>query len=160
MDKMNFSAILPVLWILFADYILVLGAIMADLWSGVRKARIRGEARTSYGYKKTVEKVTRYYNALLALTIVDCMHMASILYLNAFYGYHVPVFPAITVIGSIGMGMIEIKSIYEKAEDKVKYEYQQIGLLAAKVAQHKADPEQIAKAVIQYMNKELKNGKR
>ena len=41
------------LWILFGIYILVLVMIMADLWSGLRKAKNNGEMRTSYGYKRS-----------------------------------------------------------------------------------------------------------
>ena len=54
------------MWILFGIYILVLVMIMADLWSGIRKARSLGEVRTSYGYKRTVGKVAQYYNVLIA----------------------------------------------------------------------------------------------
>ena len=73
------NEIITVMWMLFADYMGVLLLIGADLWSGVRKAKIRGEVRSSYMYKKTVDKIARYYNALLALTIVD----VSYLYLGA-----------------------------------------------------------------------------
>ena len=58
-------------WMLFGIYMLVLLLIGADLWSGYRKAK----ARTSYMLRKTVDKIARYYNALLALTFVDCMQM-------------------------------------------------------------------------------------
>lgn len=64
-------------WMLFGIYMLVLLLIGADLWSGYRKAKQRGEARTSYMLRKTVDKIARYYNALLALTFVDCMQMGE-----------------------------------------------------------------------------------
>ena len=51
MDK-----IIVTLWITFGIYLMVLLAIMADLWSGVRKAKKNGIARSSYGFKRTIDK--------------------------------------------------------------------------------------------------------
>jgi hypothetical protein len=139
------------LWLLFGIYILVLVAIMADLWSGVRKAKQNGIARSSYGFKRTIDKIARYYNVLLALSVVDAMQMASIWYLEVYYGYKVPMFPVISLVGAIGICLIEIKSIYEKAEDKVRIE--NVGALAGQVITHKDDIGAIVKAVLEYMNK-------
>ena len=66
--------IFVILWILLGIYILVLLMIFADLWSGVRKAKRIGEARTSYGYRRTISKMAQYYNILIACTIVDSMY--------------------------------------------------------------------------------------
>lgn len=142
------------LWILFGIYLLVLFAILADLWSGVRKAKKNGIARSSYGFKRTIDKIARYYNVLLALTVVDAMQMASIWYLETYYQYHCPMFPFITLLGSIGIGLIEIKSIYEKAEDKVRID--NVAALAGQVVAHKDNLDAIAKAVSEYMNKKEK----
>ena len=79
---------------------LVLLAMMADLWSGVRKAKRVGIATSSYGYKRTIDKAVRYYNFLVALTIIDAMQMAAIWYLEQFYGYRLPFFPFITLLGA------------------------------------------------------------
>lgn len=145
---------------LFALYMLVLLMVGADLWSGVRKAKLRGETRTSYGLRKTVSKLTQYYNILLALTVVDCMQMGGFWYLDSYYDYHVPIFPVITLIGAIGIGIIEIKSIYEKAEDKVKSEYQEVAILAAHIAKNRDNPEDIAKVVMDYIqNSKNQSGK-
>lgn len=141
-----------IIWMLFGIYMLVFLLIIADLWSGLRKAKQRGEIRSSYGLKKTVYKLAGYYNALLALTLIDCMQMGSIWYLDTYYDYHIPVFPIVTLVGAIGMGCIEIKSIYEKAEDKVKVDYQQVGILVSRIMQNKTEPEEVARAVIEYMN--------
>ena len=107
-----------VLWILFILYMLVFMAISADLWSGLRKAKKRGEARTSYGLRRTIDKLSRYYNLLIILTIIDAMQISGVWYLNVYYNYAIPIFPIITFIGALGLGFIELKSIYEKAEDK------------------------------------------
>lgn len=142
--------IIVTLWITFGLYMMVLLAIMADLWSGVRKAKKNGIARSSYGFKRTVDKIARYYNVLLALTVVDAMQMSSLWYLEKYYEYNWPIFPIVTLIGSIGVCLIEIKSIYEKAEDKVRIEG--IANMAGKIITNKDDISEIVKAVVEYMN--------
>lgn len=154
---MKLQELITIAWILFATYFEVLLMILADLWSGVRKAKLRGELRTSYGYKRTIDKIARYYNALIALTIVDAMQISGTWYLSAYYGWTIPIFPLVTMIGAIGISLIEVKSIYEKAEEKVKDNYKEVAALAIEIAKHKADPQDIAKAVYDYMNKNLMN---
>ena len=142
--------IIVTLWITFGLYFLVIVAIVADLWSGVRKAKINGVARSSYGYRRTVDKISRYYNVLLALTVVDAMQMSSIWYLDKYYHYdRLPMFPFITLVGAIGLCVIEIKSIYEKAEDKVRIE--NVANMAGKIITNKDDISEIVKAVVAYM---------
>ena len=62
------------------EYVLVLCAVVADLASGLRKARRRGEARRSKALRRTVEKLATYYNVLAALTVIDAMQMAAVVY--------------------------------------------------------------------------------
>lgn len=142
--------IIVTLWITFGLYFLVIIAIIADLWSGVRKAKINGVARSSYGYRRTIDKISRYHNVLLALTVVDAMQMSSIWYLDTYYHYNkLPMFPFITLIGAIGLCLIEIKSIFEKTEDKVRIE--NVTALAGKIITNKDDISEIVKAVVTYM---------
>lgn len=143
--------IIVTLWITFGLYIMVLLAIMADLWSGVRKAKKNGIARSSCGFKRTVDKIARYYNVLLALTVVDAMQMSSLWYLEKYYEYNWPIFPIVTLIGSIGVCLIEIKSIYEKAEDKVRIE--NVANMAGKIIADRDDISEIVKTVVEYLNK-------
>ena len=142
--------IIVTLWILFGIYILVGIMILADLWSGIRKAKRLGEARTSYGYRRTITKIAQYYNVLIALTIVDAMQMSAIWYLESFYEHKIPMFPFITLIGAILLCFIEIKSIYEKAENKVRLD--SAGQLVGKIITNKDDISEIVKSVVDYMN--------
>ena len=147
------NEIVTVGWMLFGIYLGLFIMILTDLWSGVRKAKKRGEMRSSYGYKRTIDKIARYYNALIALTVIDWLQMAGIWYLTFYYGWTVPIFPLVTLIGAIGMCAVEIKSIYEKADEKVKSEYKDVAALAVEIAKHKTEPNEIASAVVDYMNK-------
>lgn len=95
------------------DYIGVLIAILADLRSGLRKARRTGDRLTSRGFRSTVDKAGRYYLTLFAMTAIDLMIVASVIFLRIFSGLNLPPFPVFTTVGAIGLGVIELKSIME-----------------------------------------------
>ncbi len=69
---------------LFA-YIIILGLIFCDLQAGVRKAKKRGEYRTSDGFKRTIEKIAKYFNMTFALSLIDFFQLALIFFLYHFY---------------------------------------------------------------------------
>ena len=89
----------------------VLLAVLADLWSGWRKAGRRKERRTSRGLRNTVDKVARYFNALIALTVIDIMIIAGAAYLRSTQGWDIPIFPVCTLVGAVALALIEVKSI-------------------------------------------------
>ncbi len=99
--------------LLAADYAGVLAAILADLRSGIAKAKRNGEKRTSKGYRATVDKAGRYYLTLFAMTAIDCMIIAAAVFLRAFSGWNIPPFPLFTTAGAVGLAVIELKSIME-----------------------------------------------
>jgi hypothetical protein len=82
---------------------------------------------------------------------VDVMQMSSLWYLEKYYSYHWPIFPVVTLVGAIGICLIEIKSIYEKAEDKVRIE--NVANMAGKIITNKDDISEIVKTVVEYLNK-------
>ena len=141
--------IIVLLWILFALYILVFFMIGADFWSGIRKAKKNGIVRSSYGFRRTVEKIKEYYNAMIALTIIDAMQVTALWYLETYYKYEIPMFPFVTLVGAIGLCIIEIKSIYEKADDKQRFH--EAGALITSIAKHRTDIEEISKSVAEYL---------
>lgn len=141
-----------IIWVLFALNIEVFLMVMADLWSGLRKAKKNGVARSSYGFKRTVEKLGRYYNVMFALMVVDAMQLMCIWYINSFHGYNLIFFPFITLLGSIGLSLIELKSIYEKAEDKQRFH--EAGVLINTIVKNRSDIEKIAKEVNGYFKED------
>jgi len=144
MDK-----IIVVLWLLFGVYFLVIVMILADLWSGVRKAKKNEAFISSYGFRRTVEKMARYYNILIALTVIDAMQMGCIWYLEQYYGWKFPLLPIITILGAIGLCLIEVKSIYEKAEDKKKID--EVINLSSKIYANRSDIDIIIEAIVKYI---------
>lgn len=148
----NYQQLFVVCVLLSMEYIFVLFTVIADLISGIRKAKQRGKLRSSYGFRRTVDKLARYYIPLFALTIVDTMQMIVVGfgYLNGYHGYSIPLLPILTLFGAIGIGIIEVKSILEKAEDKVKFE--RVGALAGNIIKNKDD----AAAIIAELGKYFK----
>lgn len=125
------------LWILatvVAEYFLVLAAAAADLASGLRKARRRGETTHSRALRRTVDKLARYYNVLIVLTVVDAMQITAAVFLRTVEGYDVPTIPVFTLIGSLGMAFIEVKSIFEKGDDKEKQQLAELVSLLETIA--------------------------
>ena len=98
MDNISTIAICGIIVVLL--YVIVLGLIFADLWSGIRKARKRDELRTSEAYKRTITKIAKYFNMVFALTLVDAAQIAVIFYLCYCYGYNIPMLPIFTFIGT------------------------------------------------------------
>lgn len=117
---MNIPAPLPVLLLLLAVcYAGVLLAILADLVAGLLRARRCGRPLTSGGLRRTVDKLTSYFTALFALTVVDSMIVAASLGLSACGATSFPPFPYLTTLGAIGICLIEVKSIMESSAHKI-----------------------------------------
>ena len=99
-------------------YIAALGLIFADLWAGVRKAKQRGEYRTSEGFKKTVGKVNKYFAMHFAMTLVDAVQISLLYLLYREYAYDIPMLPVFTGMGVLYEAFVEIRSITEPADIK------------------------------------------
>ena len=141
--------IIVTLWITFGLYMLVLVAILADLWSGMRKAKRRGMAWSSQGLRRTIDKIAKYYNTLLALTVIDAMQMGAIYYLECYYKWSWPTFPFVTLMGAIGVALVEVKSIYEKSEDKIQID--NIVTVAGKVIKNRKDVQEVLSSILEYL---------
>lgn len=106
---------------------LVLVAIAVDFVSGFRKAKLRGEARTSSGLRRTVDKVVRYYSLMLIALLFDCIVM---FFLN---------YPIVTFIFAGFLFAVELKSIWEKADKKTKKTELETILEIAELLKNKED---------------------
>ena len=123
-----------------------------DFISGVRKAKSRGETITSTGWQRTTKKIAGYYNLLIAVAFVDAMQISCIWFLDTFYQYGIPMFPFLTLLVSIFVAAIEIKSIREKAEDKVKKQMTEVANMLVDMIKSKGSPEDAIKRLTEYMN--------
>ena len=77
-------------------------AMLIDLISGVRKAKARGEATSSQGFKKTCEKARKYFGPYVVLICIDLLACVII-----------PV-PAFSMLWAAYCIFCEFKSVREK----------------------------------------------
>lgn len=103
----------------------ILAAMLVDGISGVMKARARGVARTSVGYKKTADKARKYFTPYLTLVCIDVL--TSVI---------VP-FPAFSMLWAAYCIFCEFVSVREKAWQKA--ELQQAEKTMSVVIENKED---------------------
>lgn len=80
--------------------------------------------RTSEAYKRTVDKINKYFNLLIALTLSDGMQIFVVYFLYREYNYDIVMFPWFTLLGCAYTAFIEIKSISEPANIKERKQQQ------------------------------------
>lgn len=123
-----------------------------DFWAGIRKAHKRGVEIRSNKMKRTIDKVARYYNAILAMVIVDVMQISTIVFLHVFCGWTAFTFPFLTLIAVGFVAAIETKSIVEPADAKERRDMAEVTALAKAITAHKDDPKEIAEAIASYLS--------
>ena len=128
--------------------------IALDFWAGIRKSKKRGIRINSDKMKRTVYKVSKYYNTILAMMVVDIIQMMAFIFLWKFNGWDLYTFPIFTLAAVIFVGAIEIKSIVEPADVKEEREFKEVTELAKAIAEHKSDPKEIAEAIAEYLKKQ------
>lgn len=104
-DWNHFTSALIVLVILYAGVFL---SVLIDFFFGVKRAKHLNIARTSSGYRRTISKLTNYFGLMLMLSIADIV--ASIVFKMPYF----------TVVGAVGIVLVEAKSVFEnlKQQDK------------------------------------------
>ena len=130
--------------------------IALDYWAGIRKAHKRGDPIHSDKMKRTIDKVSRYYNGIFALMVLDMIQITAFVFLHIYNEWDAYTFPLFTLIGVLFVAAVEIKSIYEPADVKERRELKEVTELAKAIAAHKSDPEEIAEAIAKYLNKNVK----
>ena len=113
----------------------VIIAMMADLCFGWRKAKIRGEERTSYAFSRTFTKFLLYMGIMIVTGCIDLL-IHFVLYMFG-YCYFVPV---LAIGAAIGLCLTEIWSMKEKADKKTRNNLKH----AVEIMQNAMTPEQVA----------------
>ena len=131
--------------------------IFLDFWAGIRKARARRERIRSDKMKRTVKKVARYYNAILAMVLMDAVQIAGFVFLHIFNHWTLFTFPIFTLIAVLFIAAIEIKSICEPASEKERREVADVAELARQIASHGTDATQIAREIAEYLTQHNHN---
>lgn len=136
---------LPILALIHLVAVLsVLVAMSADLCFGWRKAKIRGEAHTSYAFSRTFSKFLLYMGMMIVAGCIDLL-IHFVLYMFKIY-YFVP----IVAIGiAIVLCVTEIWSMKEKADQKTRNSIKNAIDLVQKTLTH----EQIVSLLAEAMRK-------
>jgi hypothetical protein len=104
-DWSHLHALLTVLAVLYACVLL---SVLIDLAFGIKRAKRLKIIRTSLGYRRTVTKLISYFGLMLMLSIADIV--ASI----------VLKMPYFTLIGTLGIVIVEAKSVFENIKQQEK----------------------------------------
>ena len=115
--------------------LVVLFAMSVDLVSGIRKAKLRGELRTSTALKRTLTKFISYQGGMIIALGVDLLiHMSQLLHLfglTAIYGV-----PVVTCLVGVFLLVVEFISVREKYDAKTKKEMQEAASFIAKLVEN------------------------
>jgi hypothetical protein len=104
----NWSHLYALLTVLAVLYACVFASVLIDLFFGVKRAKRLKIARTSFGYRRTITKLSSYFGLMLMLSIADIA--ASVIFKMPYF----------TVIGAIGVVMVEAKSVFENVRQEEK----------------------------------------
>ena len=126
--------------------------IALDFWAGIRKAHTRGDRIRSDKMQRTIQKLSRYYNAILSMLVLDGVQIAGFVFLHICNEWTLYTFPLFTMLAVLFVACIEIKSIWEPADVKESREMKEVSELAKAIVAHRSDPKELAEAIAEYLN--------
>lgn len=109
--------------IFFGVCVLVILAIMLDLWDGVHTARKTNTRVHSHKLRVTIDKMSEYFRFLLIAFLVDCMGLLFAVY----------VLPFMAMLFGVGLIVVEVKSMFEHAQRRKSHTTQLPDILRAMV---------------------------
>jgi len=116
-----FSGAENMLTIVVVAMMVVFVAMMLDLASGLYKAKLRGDVRSSQALKRTITKFITYEGGMLIAAGVDLlMHLSRLV--GLFGLDSIAGVPVITCLVGVFLLIVEFISIREKADKKTKKE--------------------------------------
>lgn len=84
----------------------MIAATLVDFWSGVTTARSLKEPLMSHGFRRTITKISSYWQVLLFALMFDI--------LGAFLSFYY--LPFMTIIGTLSIIIIEARSVVENSK--------------------------------------------
>ncbi len=103
--ELIYSKVHLFLAVFFVICLLVIGAIMLDLWDGVHTARVTSQRVHSHKLRVTITKMSEYFRFIMIGFLVDCIG-----FLFAPY-----TLPYVAVVFGVGLIVVEAKSMFEHA---------------------------------------------
>ena len=109
---------LPIMYlIVVVAMVVVIGAMSMDAAFGWRKAKLRGEARTSYLFSRSITKFALYEGVLFISAGIDTLIHFVWAQFSSTSVYCVPIASSLV---AITLCIVEIWSMREKAEEKTR----------------------------------------
>jgi len=136
---------LPIMYlIVVVAMCVVIGAMCMDAMFGWRKAKLRGEARTSYLFSRSITKFALYEGVLFISAGIDTLiHFVW----AQFSTTSIHCVPLASILVSITLCIVEIWSMHEKAEEKTRKNISHaMGVIAEAMSKEQAV--EIAKHII------------
>lgn len=115
--------------------LIVFVAMIVDLFSGLRKAKIRGEYRSSEALKRTFTKFITYEGGMIISIGIDLLihlsRLVNLFGLDAIYAV-----PVITCLVGVFLLVVEFISVREKADKKTKKQMNDAAKLLNEILQN------------------------
>ena len=153
---MNFEVIKNMTMIVAIACIIVLVAMMIDLASGLYKAKLRNEIRSSWGLKRSLSKFIMYEGGLMIAFGADILIYFSKLF-ELFHLHIIVGIPIVSCLVGIFRLVVEYISIREKRDKKTKKDFSEAGALLVSLMESKTFKDAMAKAVENAKEQERKN---
>lgn len=123
----------------------VLLAMTIDLIYGWRKAKQRGEAHTSYALSRSINKFLLYEGSVLIATGIDTL--LNLANLWDVVGLAFSGIPVVAIVIGIFLCTVELLSMRENAEDKVRKNFDKVAHAATKVIDKDTIVDLLAEAI-------------
>lgn len=132
----------PMVTIVALAMLFVLLAMIIDLFSGLWKAKQRGELRRSEALKRSLTKFIHYEGGLLIAAFVDILIYFSRVY-TLFHLDILETIPVVTILIAIFLLVVEWLSLREKAEEKTKKDQEKVASAIVNIIKNPNDLEKL-----------------
>ena len=112
----DYKTLITTLFVVCFAWIVVIVAMLIDLYFGVKKAKELGEATSSEGFRRTINKATYYFALMGFAFLFDIFDVIT----PYFFPHPLGSVPFVSIFVALGLVFTEAKSVREKAEDKAR----------------------------------------
>ena len=112
----DYKTLITTLFVVCFTWIVVIVAMLIDLYFGVKKAKELGEATSSEGFRRTINKATYYFALMCFSFLFDIFDVIT----PYFFPHPLGSVPFVSIFVALGLVFTEAKSVREKAEDKAR----------------------------------------
>ena len=112
----DYKTLITTLFVVCFAWIVVIVAMLIDLYFGVKKAKELGEATSSEGFRRTINKATYYFALMGFAFLFDIFDVVT----PYFFPHPLGSVPCVSIFVALGLVFTEAKSVREKAEDKAR----------------------------------------